>query len=499
MRSRSPVAADRRAAPGRAAARPLAPLLLLVAVWPGACVRYAPRPLDIAAAAERFATRSLDAPGVQAAVATARPEHEAPWPPTRWDRADLLLAAVALNPDLAVERATLAAALAGSTAARARPEPTVGLLSEYSSQAAESSPWLLGLALDLPLDFGIRREARITSAELVAEQAAFDYAERLWQVRDRLARGLDGWQLAERESESLREIVADRDEELRLLARRVELGAAARPELTRLHSDAAADRTRLADVERRGVAAHAEVAAAIGLPASALDDVAVDFGELEPDDPPTAALEAWRRDALLARADLRRDVAGYALAEQRLRTEVARQYPELRIGPGYTWERGVVKLPFDLSLALPLFARNRGPIAEAEARREAAGRQLEATQAAIFAAIDRAADQLELSRSALARQRDEPLATARRLESAAESQLAAGGLDRLSLLEARLARRHAEGAVLEALVDFRSARADLETALRRPLAGPETDLAESLPSTPRSEARPGSAPSEDPP
>jgi len=91
---------------------------------------------------------------VRDAIAAARPGHATPWPPASWDRADLLLAALTLNPALAERRAAILSARAGVATARARPEPTLALLSEYSNEAGGSSPWLLGVALDLPALIG---------------------------------------------------------------------------------------------------------------------------------------------------------------------------------------------------------------------------------------------------------------------------------------------------------------------------------------------------------
>ena len=102
-------------------------------------------------------------------------------------------------------------------------------------------------------------------------------------------------------------------------------------------------------------------------------------------------LADWRRDAAASRSDVLRAIADYDLAEAALRLEVAKQYPEVRIGPAYNYDHGVNKLPFNLSLTLPTFDLNQRAIAQAEAARTAAGRTLELTQANALAAVDAAA------------------------------------------------------------------------------------------------------------
>ena len=63
-------------------------------------------------------------------------------------------------------------------------------------------------------------------------------------------------------------------------------------------------------------------------------------------------------DAALSRSDVLRAVADYDLAENALRLEVAKQYPEVRIGPGYVRPR-VNNLPFNPALVLPTYDLNQ--------------------------------------------------------------------------------------------------------------------------------------------
>jgi outer membrane protein TolC len=63
------------------------------------------------------------------------------------------------------------------------PTATLTLTSEYAVAAPESSPWLFGAALDIPIDRGVRRGARLTSADLAVALACYDYADALWRAR----------------------------------------------------------------------------------------------------------------------------------------------------------------------------------------------------------------------------------------------------------------------------------------------------------------------------
>jgi outer membrane protein TolC len=117
----------------------------------------------------------------------------------------------------------------------------------------------------------------------------------------------------------------------------------------------------------------AALAAAVALPVAALESA--DFSWPNIDTPPNAeslSPGGIQRNAVLNRLDLRRSLAQYAAAEAALQLEVAKQYPDINIGPGYTYEEKHSFFTVGFSTTVPLFNRNQGPIAEAEARRKEA-------------------------------------------------------------------------------------------------------------------------------
>ena len=60
------------------------------------------------------------------------------------------------------------------------------LLAEHAHHAAESSPWLYGFSIDVPLDYGQRRQSRANLAEGVVLLARCDLADALWILRSGL-------------------------------------------------------------------------------------------------------------------------------------------------------------------------------------------------------------------------------------------------------------------------------------------------------------------------
>ena len=54
-----------------------------------------------------------------------------------------------------------------------------------------------------------------------------------------------------------------------------------------------------------------------------------------PSAPESLSVNQVRRDGVINRPDIRRSLARYGAAEGNLRSEMAKQYPNFNIGPGY--------------------------------------------------------------------------------------------------------------------------------------------------------------------
>lgn len=445
----------------------------LLAVLAG-CARYQARPIDPAATAQAFAARRLDAPELRDAVREVAPQLAAHWPPASWSRADLLAVALVWNPKLALARADVQAALAKQVGAAATPNPDLNLQSEYAR--GEARPWLYGLAFDFALRTPSRRRLDVDVARLATTSARWQLVEQTWAVRRALIDAAGDGEQAQRRLATLERLLQAQRQWLAAQQRRVELGEEAPAALVNLRAALLELEQQRADAERDAASAQAALAAALGLPVQAIDGVRADWPDWGA--PPPLDVEAVREageSALLARADLAAAIADYSGAEKQLERAVAGQYPQFHLQPGYYWDHGVAKWPFDVGLELPLFQRNEGEIAEARAAREIAGRRLLAVQAGIQGAIEaaRRAD-LEASANVAVAQRrfDEASRQARH----AELGLGLGAIDRVERLGAETLAVRAELDLLQARAQAQLARNALEDALHAPLSGPELAL-----------------------
>ena len=450
-------------------------VLLALAAMAG-CVTYRSQPLHPSETAARFEARRLDDAGLRRFVEAEIGHPVKDWPPAAMDFEQLYLAALYFSPDLDVARAQLAAAEAAVVTAGQRGNPAVAATPEWVSNAAAGvTPWVLSVTLDVPLTTAGKRAIRIAEARNLSEAARLRLGDQAWQVRSRLrSRLVELLQARQAEALLLRQDGVAQ-ERMRLLDARFANGEVARLEVILGRRERERVALALGQAREERAVALVRVADAIGVSAPALAGEAIDFGF-------TGRLPAEeelgtrdvRAEALLNRPDILTALAEYAASETALQLEVARQYPDIHLGPGYTFDKGSNQWALGVGLVLPVMNRNQGPIAEAEARRREAAARFIALQARAIAEADGA---LAGYRGALA-----TLATARGLLAAddaalaaADTQFSSGEAGRLSLVDAEVARSAVALAVLDAQAAAQRALGRVEDAVRRPLA-PATPL-----------------------
>ena len=161
----------------------------------------------------------------------------------------------------------------------------------------------------------------------------------------------------------------------------------------------------------------------------------------------------------------------YAASQAALKLQIARQWPNIHLGPGYAWNTqlaGDSEWQLGLSVTLPVLNRNQGPIAEARARRRAVAARFIAVQADAVGQIDRA---LSAYYSALARMQtaNALLGNLRRELTATREQVRAGERQPLDLANAKVTFYAAVQSRLAADLSAQQALGALEDAVQSPL------------------------------
>jgi outer membrane protein, heavy metal efflux system len=448
-------------------------LSILMACTLCACAAYHPAPLEPADAARRFARLSLDDPELCAYLRPNLGPGLSACPPARWNLAALTLAGFYYSPQLAVAEAKLEVAKAAIITAGQRPNPGFGLGPAYTASAAPSfAPWAIGVVqMNFPIETAGRRGYRIAQAQRLADAAAFAVGEAAWRVRSSVRGALLNHLAAERDYALAREYESASQRIASLLQERLAAGAAAAPAVDFALANLAAARLRAVQARSRIPETLNALAAALGVPVEALKGAKFAWPDYQRPPEVTSLTPARIRQlALLNRIDLRRMLAQYAAADEALKLEIARQYPDINLGGGYSWE--VNENLFELLpiVTLPLMNQNQGPIAQARATRAQVAAQFVALQDSIIAQANGALTSYRGALDAFA-QASKSAAFSNRRMAAMRRAAELGDIDSLALASAQLETIAADQAKARALVTAQQNFGALEDAAQRPLAG----------------------------
>jgi outer membrane protein TolC len=431
------------------------------------CARFEARPLSPEQTARQFEARTLDDPQLKEFLEANLKRDLADWPLRKWDFDSLTLAALFYHPSLDVARAQWAVAQAGIVTAGARPNPTADIAPQYTTNSESGvSPWIVASTLDMTIETAGKRGYRIERARQESESARLSLIEQAWQVRSRLRAGMLDYVAANRRVALLRDVRAIQQQVVNLLEGQLAAGAIAITDVTTARVALLTTQGDLAEAQRQAVESRAGVAEALGVPLRALpanlEFQISNFGT-------SADLESAqvRQRALHSRADILAALADYAASQSALQLEIAKQYPDIRLGPGYEYDQGAHKWGLSVGAELPVLNRNRGPIAEAKAKRAQAAAKFLSLQAQVIGEIDRALAARAASQEQL-RQIDALLQAHRQHVQAVQAAVNAGGADQLQLSSARSEVALAEVARLDAAIKVQQSLGQLEDAVQVP-------------------------------
>lgn len=457
----------------------LTALILCFSLAACAAQHYDPKPLDATSSANELSARSLDSIELRRYVeARYQGKKALEWPPRKWSVELLTLVAFRFNADLEAARAKLAVADAAVTTAGQRPNPTLQLpLQRAINPKDGETPWTLGLALDIPVETHGKRDYRIAKATHLAAAARLQVANTAWtlrsQLRDQvlvLGNNAEKVRLLQQQVELDQSLVA-------MFQKRLQEGYVSARDLNQQELSLIQSNNELIAARREYRAARFKLAELLGLKSSDLDGIELDLTEFAETDPPLP-LAKLQSLALLNRADVLDALESYEASQAALQLEVAKQYPDVHLGPGYTFDQGVRKPGFDFSgIELPIFNRNEGPIAEARARRLEAAANVKRVQVKAWSELDAALMSYRSAREALDQAdkqfmvQQEQLAGVRRAFKLGEEDRVSLELNRKTELSARLA-------IFDASVQVQQALGHIEGAIQRPISAIDRPFAQ---------------------
>lgn len=436
--------------------------LLLKIILPfllGSCVSYQARPLSTNTGDADFVGRSLNDAGLR----TFLEEQKAGL--GSWNVDSLALAAVYYNPDVALARAEADEAAAAIKTAAQRPNPSLTLGSQFASNMVGVTPWFAAQSIAIPIETAGKRSRRTEQALAMAEAARWRVTLRAWMARSRVRAAMLELHSARENIRLLETEQKLHNEAINKLTAQMEAGDVSPFELTQARLSLNRTRLNLQDSQRLAATGEAKLAVAVGLPLNEIRVAILDFTHFKK--LPNVDVPTGRRRALTQRADLLALLSEYTSSESALRLEIARQYPDLRVTPGYDYNQGQNRWQIGLNVDLP-FNRNRGPIAQAEARRKTAEVKFLAQQRMIQGELDIALAAYQASRAKVhtaATLAQEASAAARTTDRMVE----VGEVSALERTRRQLEASNANLALMAATLEAQAAAGALEDVMQSPL------------------------------
>ncbi len=441
----------------------------MMGLIPAGCATYQAKPLKPAAFETQFHARTLTNEKLKTFIAR-QPIKPHPGFPQVQNLSTLVAAGWYYSPALRVQLAQLKVDTANMITASQSPNPTVAFSPTYAAKAGPGiNPWILGFNFNIPIETAGRREDRMAQAKALTQAGRYDLGQIAWNVRQTIRRALIQDAFANKRLQLLRQEVRTTAMILRLIQSRFQAGGISRPVYTTVEIQAHESELALVAAQGQARQRRMQLAAALSVPVAALTHIRFAYAKLTKTPPVhTLNMKQLSRAALINRMDIQSLLAQYQAAEAALKLQVARQYPNIDLGPGYRFDQGANKFTLGFAMALPIFNQNQGAIAAANAHRLVIAAELEQKQTTVITQIRAALSQY---RSALRQ-----LRAAHAIEIQARTQLRAtrsafkaGAQSRLGLAESQLALNTFAQAALQSRISAVVALGNLEDLLEAPL------------------------------
>ena len=335
---------------------------------------YQAKPLYPAKVTAKLANKdatSADFKAYLTRLGNAQGDDETKLPFAQWSIDELTLCALYFNPKLDLAKAQLALATININTANLKQSPTLNSRAARSNQVNDDkSPWAFGLEVEIPIETASKRQIKVEEAQHLYEVARLDVADVAWQLRSQIGKDLLSLHENTAQQNQLNNELSIQNNLVKLLEKRVQLGAASNTELSAAKLLQQKAQFLLNSEQTKSAEIRAALAADVGLSSEKFA-----LMQLKPFDIETALLTTpntakLQEIALLNRLDIRRSLAKYAAAESKIKLEIAKQTPDISLSPGFAFEFGNSIWSLGFSTLLNLLNKNPTFIAEATQLRE---------------------------------------------------------------------------------------------------------------------------------
>lgn len=378
------------------------------------------------------------------------------------------------NPSFAAARSMVEAAEADRITARQRPNPAFTFDSEgrspfKSSPLDDNHEYVF--RLDQELEIGGRRRLRTQVAEQGIDAAKARQLDALRRLELEVKRAYFQVVLARADQTVAAAALGEIDKVISLNQARVKVGEISGAELRRVQVERLRFQDDVFAAELAVRNARASLLALLNVadlrqPFEPVDGLIPAEGEVN------ALMTAIRQVSAstasltaLPRGDIQAARIEQRQAETSTRLQRALRSPMPTLGGGYKHDSGINTFAFGITVPLPLFNRNQGQIARADAERRAAEHRATAVERQAAVEIQQAVNAVEINRERVGYIEREYLGNAREARDVVLASYRLGAADLIDLLDAQRAFRDTSRTYNRALYEQRLSLIELSAAI----------------------------------
>ncbi|MDP7009704.1 MAG: TolC family protein [Phycisphaerales bacterium] len=439
----------------------------VLAILSVGCQSYEPKPLNIGGYQRALEARVLDYEPISSFANRLTTVDHAP---AKFDFNDGItseegeIVALFYNPTLRLSRQEASISLANFETAGLWKDPVFGFTgAEISSPSA---PFQFGITGNITIPISGRLEIEKDRAGVVYNAELRKLVDAEWNTRAQLRSQWAAWSGAKLQVELVLETI-EQIERINSIAESLhEAGEINRVELRLLRVELTQHKVKEKEASLQLFQLETNLLHTLGLPqdATALLIPAIPVLELTAIQDETARL-------IDANTELAVTFAEYQIAEESLRLEIKKQYPDIEFGLGYGSESNDHRVLFGLSVPISIWNRNQAGIATANKERDLARVKSETTFTKLYQELALANEKLRLIESQRGYFEDEIVPLLDQQAFDIENIISLGEVDMFILLETITRQFEAKTQLVELQVEEAKAAIEIHRIL-----GPEYQL-----------------------
>ncbi len=344
------------------------------------CQSYEAKPLDIGIYRNSLESRLLD---IEPVAAFAERLSKKYGTPSNFDISDGISPAegevigLFYNPELRIARLEAGVALADFETAGLWEDPVFGFNGEEIS--SPSAPFSYGIVGNLTIPISGRLKIEKVRAGSAYEMQLRQLVNAEWNVRSSLRAQWATWVGATLQVELIHEVVEQLESIIAIASTLYEAGEINRVEHRLLQVDLATYKVLETEIKLSLLQEEIKLVSQMGLSPKNAKLLLSEFPEV-----PNSQVDNETIHLIDANTELAILFAKYQTAEETLRLEIKKQYPDIVFGTGYGSEFNDHRVLFGLKVPLSIWNRNQSGIAHARSKREVVKAEAETTFARLF-------------------------------------------------------------------------------------------------------------------